>query len=102
MLESTKLTGKKLKDLLPDFLSQIDKNFRERPDLILAAWPGVIGEKLAPMAQALSFNDGVLTVKVKNSALHSLLVQHEKAKLLKRLRERFPSSGIRNIIFRIG
>ena len=102
MLESTKLTGKKLKDLLPDFLSKLEGNFRERPDLILAGWPEMIGEKLSPMTQALSFKEGILTVKVKNSALHSLLVQHEKSKLLKRLRERFPSSGIRNIIFRIG
>ncbi|MBI2743162.1 MAG: DUF721 domain-containing protein [Chlamydiales bacterium] len=98
----TKPTGKKLKDLLPVVLQQINKTYQERPDLILALWPEIIGEKLAHMTQALSFREGVLTVKVKNSALYSLLVQHEKARLLKKLCERFPSSGIRNIIFRIG
>lgn len=98
----TKPTGKKVKDLLPEMLSEISKTYQERPDLILTFWPEVIGEKLAPMTQALSFREGVLTVKVKNSALYSLLVQHEKARLLKKLCERFPSSGIRNIIFRIG
>ncbi len=98
----TKPTGKKLKDLLPEMLSQIGKAYQERPDLILAAWPEVIGEKLASMTEALSFREGIFTVKVKNSTLHSLLVQHEKAKLLKRLREKFPSAGIQNIIFRIG
>lgn len=102
MINRTKPTAKKLKDLLPQVLAEISKSYQERPDLLLAGWPDVIGEKLAPMTQALSFNEGILTVKVKNSTLHSLLVQHEKPKLLKRLRERFPSSGIRNIIFRIG
>jgi predicted nucleic acid-binding Zn ribbon protein len=99
---STELTGKKLKDLLPKVFSEISKSYRERPELILALWSEVIGEKLAPMTQAVSFSEGVLTVKVKNSTLHSLLVQHEKAKLLKKLREKVPSTEIRNIIFRIG
>ncbi|MFI5334333.1 MAG: DUF721 domain-containing protein [Chlamydiales bacterium] len=102
MIDRTKPTGKKLKDLLPGFLAAISKNYKERPDLILAVWPEVIGEKLAPMTEALSFHEGILTVKVKNSSLHSLLVQHERSKLLKRLREKFPSSEIRNINFRIG
>ncbi len=100
--DSTQPTGKRLKDLLPELLSQISKTYEERPDLILALWPEVIGEKLAPMTRAHSFREGVLTVIVKNSALYSLLVQHEKTRLLKRLQERFPSSGIRNIIFRVG
>ena len=102
MIDRTKPTAKKLKDLLPQMLAEISKKHHERPDLVLAVWPEIIGEKLAPMTQALSLNEGILTVKVKNSTLHSLLVQHEKSKLLKRLRERFPSSSIRNIIFRIG
>ncbi len=102
MMNSTKPTGKKLKDLLPQVLAEISKNYHERPDLILAVWPEIIGEKLAPMTHALSFSEGILTVKVKNSTLHSLLVQHERPKLLKKLRERFPSSEIRNINFRIG
>ncbi len=100
--DGTKPTGKRLKDLLPELLSQISKTHQERPDLILAVWPEMIGEKLAPMTVAHSFRDGVLTVIVKNSALYSLLVQHEKSRLLKKMQERFPSSKIRNIIFRVG
>lgn len=95
-------TGKKLRELLPKVLSEISKSYQERPDLVLAAWSEVIGEKMAPMTQAVSFCEGILKVLVKNSALYSLLVQHEKGRLLKELRKRFPNSPINNIIFRIG
>lgn len=95
-------TGKELSKLLPEVLAKVGSNFQKRPDLILLAWPEIIGEKLAPMTQAVSFIEGVLTVKVKNSSLYSLLVQHEKNKLLKQLQGRFPSVTIRNIIFRLG
>jgi len=73
-----------------------------RPDLILAAWPSIIGERLAPMTKTVSFVDGVLTIKVRNSSLLSLLAQHEKPRLLKELRKKFPSAAIRNIRFHIG
>jgi hypothetical protein len=95
-------TGKEISELLPEWLAKIGSRFQDRPDLILLAWPEIIGEKLAPMTQAVSFVNGVLTVKVKNSSLYSLLVQHEKKKLLKQLQMRFPAVMIRNIIFRLG
>ena len=95
-------TGKNLSELLPEWLAEVSVRFQDRPDLILLAWPEIIGEKLAPMAQAVSFIDGVLTVKVRNSSLYSLLIQHEKNKLQNQLQKRVPSVKIRNIIFRLG
>lgn len=95
-------TTKNLSELLPEWLANASFRFQERPDLVLLAWPEIIGEKLAPMAQAVSFIDGVLTVKVRNSSLYSLLVQHEKIKLQNQLQKRIPSIKIRNIIFRLG
>lgn len=100
--DGTAPTSKSISALLPAVLHRIQGAHRERPDLLLAAWPEVIGEKHAKMTSALSFREGVLTIKVKNATLHSLLVQHEKARLLKILREKFPSINIQNIIFRIG
>jgi hypothetical protein len=96
------LTNKQLKDLLPKALGSIGAMHRDRPDLVLAAWPEVIGEKLASMTKATSFDQGVLYVKVSNSTLYSLLAQHERGRLLKSLREKFPSVEIKNIHFRIG
>lgn len=98
----TDVTSKNLKHLLQKILRQIEKNHEERHDLILNAWPKLIGVRLAPLTTATSFVDGVLTVKVRSSSLLSVLAQHERAKLLKQLREMFPSISIRNIRFHIG
>jgi hypothetical protein len=96
------LTNKQLKDLLPKALSAIGALHRDRPDLVMAAWPQIIGEKLASMTQAVAFDKGILYVKVSNSTLYSLLAQHERKRLLKSLKEKFPSAEIKNIHFRIG
>jgi hypothetical protein len=95
-------TGKSLANLLPEWLTKASNRFQDRPDLVLLLWTEVIGEKLAPMTQAVSFVDGVLTVKVKNSSLYSLLVQHEKIKLQSQLQKKVPSIRIKNILFRLG
>lgn len=102
MQQGTESTNKHVADLLPKLLSKLGKVCEERPDLIVAAWPEIVGSKLAPMTQAVSFVEGSLCVRVKNSTLYSLLVQHEKTRLLKSLREKFPTAAIRNIIFRMG
>jgi len=94
--------NKQLKDLLPKMLDRIMALQRDRPDLICAAWVEVIGEKLAPMTKATAFKEGILTVKVANSTLYSLLMQQERARLLALLRKKFPGAGIKNIHFRIG
>ena len=95
-------TNKQIKDLLPKVLAEIGALHRDRPDLIVQAWPDIIGEKLAPMTKPVSFDRGILTVKVSNSTLYSLLSQHERGRLLTCLKQRFPSVEFKNIYFRIG
>jgi hypothetical protein len=91
-----------MNDLLPAVLSRIGQVYQQRSDLILAMWPDIIGPKLAPMAQAVSFSEGILLVKVKNSTLYSLLSQNDKPRLLNELRQKFPHVDIKTIYFRIG
>lgn len=100
--DGTAITTHHVSELLPAVLSQIGKVYHHRPDLILATWPDIIGPKLASMTQAISFSDGVLVVKVKNSTLHSLLSQNDKPRILNILRQRFPNVQIKTIHFRIG
>ncbi len=100
--DGVRLTTHRLCDILPKVLSHLGEVHEVRPDLIIASWPDIIGAKLASMTRALTFEEGTLTVKVNNSTLHSLLVTHEKAKLLRHLRKRFPKAGIENIYFRLG
>lgn len=100
--DGTRLTTHRMNDLLPTVLSRIGQVYEQRSDLILAMWPDIIGPKLAPMAQAVSFSDGILLVKVKNSTLYSLLSQNDKPRLLNELRQKFPRVDIKTIYFRIG
>lgn len=100
--DGTRITTRCIADLLPQVLSSIGETYQDRPDLVLAAWPEVIGQKLAGMTEAMSFIDGVLFVKVKNSTLHSLLSQHDKLRILRNLQMKFPTVYFKNVIFRIG
>lgn len=100
--DGTRITTHRMADLIPQVLAKIGHVYEQRADLILAMWPDVIGAKLAAMTQAVSFTDGILVVKVKNSTLHSLLSQNDKFRLLNLLRSKFPQVEIKNIHFRIG
>lgn len=100
--DGTALTSHSFDDVLSGVLSRIRECCQERPDMVLNAWPEVIGPKLAGMTRAISFVDGVLTVRVANSTLHSLLSRHDKARILVTLKKMFPKVNILNIVFRIG
>lgn len=97
----TQPTSRNVADLLSLALSELSDVCQERPDLILAAWPEIIGPKHASMTQVVSFCEGILVVKVKNSTLHSLLSRHDKCRILAAIQQRFPKSNIQNIVFRI-
>jgi hypothetical protein len=100
--DGTVPTTHRVSEILPNILQKIGDLYHERPDLVLAAWPSIIGPKLAPMTEAVSFCNGELVVKVKNSTLYSLLRQHDKKKVLDKFRKMFPKIEINNIFFRIG
>lgn len=91
-----------MSDLLPGVIANISEVYKDRPDLVLASWPDVIGPKLSAMTQAVSFANGTLVVKVKNSTLYTLLSQNEKSHVLSILKDKFPRIEIKNILFRIG
>jgi hypothetical protein len=99
---TTKPSAKRICDILPDLLKEIKAVRGERPDLVLSAWPEIIGKRFASMTRAVSFERGILSVVVKNSTLLSLLTQHEKPRLIQKIKEQFPECALQNIIFRIG
>ena len=100
--DGTAPTGHLLNGVLSGVLAAISDKYQDRPDLVLAAWPMIVGEKIASMAEAVSFDEGTLVVKVKNSTLYSLLVQKERARLLGVLKKKFPTVDIRALHFRMG
>ena len=94
--------GRQIRDLLPHVLRQIGRKVHGDRDLVLATWPELIGESLAPQARAVSFEEGVLTVFVSNATLYSLLATRDHARLLRLLRERLPNVEIKQLSVRIG
>jgi hypothetical protein len=99
---STQNSIKPIKDLLPNVINKIGSRYSKNDKNILSDWKNIIGEKLAPLTIAKSINDGKLLVIVKSSTLYSLLVQHEKFKILKILQKKYSKAVIKDIIFRIG
>lgn len=100
--DGTAITTHRISELLPKVLGRIEKVYSDRPDLILASWPEIIGPQLATMTRAISFGYGILLVKVSNSTLYSLLSRIERPKLLRRLQERFPTAYVKDIHFKLG
>ena len=95
----TENPAKKMSDLLPDLMAQLGKKAGDSKEDVFRFWFELMGEKMGPMTEPASLVEGVLTVKVKSSTLYSLLVTHERPRLLKRLQEKF---SIRNLVFRVG
>jgi hypothetical protein len=100
--DGTKRTTRQLDEVLTVVLAQVGDLQHARPDLIVAAWPDLIGPQHAKMTHAESFIDGVLTVRVTNSTLFSLLVQRERSRLLRSIRKMFPKAEVKGIYFRMG
>lgn len=86
-------------ELLPEMLSDLGRKVKDPREEVFRFWRELMGEKMAPLTEPVSFVDGVLTVKVKSSTLYSLLVAHEKPRLLRRLQEKF---SIRDLTIRVG
>ena len=95
-------TSRQIKHLLPYILTGICSKLEDNPSQISSIWQEVVGEKIARLTQVIELNEGVLKVKVDNSTLYSLLVEHEKQRLLKILQTRLPKLKIKNLLFRIG
>ena len=97
--DGTARTGKLLSEILPEAVRDIREKAGQGGEEIFRFWQELIGDKMGPLTDAVSFVDGVLIVKVKSSTLYSLLCQHERPRLLKRLQEKFP---VRSLVFRVG
>lgn len=97
--DGTGKTSKSLADLLPKALGQIRVLAVQPTDEIFLYWRELIGDKMGPLTEPVSYVDGVLVVKVKSQALYALLCQHERPRLLRQLEQKF---SVRGLTFKIG
>ena len=94
--------GKNIGNLLPKFLLKVENKYKKNPRNIVQAWQDVIDKRVVSMTKVVSYNEGVLTVKVMNSTLYSLLNNYEKDGILKRLQAKFSEEIIHKLVFKIG
>lgn len=95
-------TGRQICELLPGILSKLSTKCDDNPHQILSAWSDIVGERIGKMSKAVSYDSGILRVHVKNSTLYSLLVEHEKTRLIAAFKKRFPKVRFLDILFKIG
>jgi len=93
---------KDMSQVLPFVLTKIEKKVFSSDKMVESLWKQVIGEKIFPMTKVLFFEDGVLHVSVKTHTLYSLLVQHERVRLIKLYQKKFPHANLKDIRFKIG
>lgn len=96
------LPHKNVSEFLPFVLNKIEKKVFSSDKMVESLWKQVIGEKLFPMTKVLFFEEGVLHIGVKTHTLYSLLVQHERVKLIKLYQKKFPHANLKDIRFKIG
>lgn len=96
-------TSRKLSDLLSGVMQKLGPLYKSQPQVVLEAWPDIVGEKLALFTSATRFENGVLYVKVKNSTLLCLLNNPvDKQKIHEAVKASVPGIVLNNIVFRIG
>lgn len=93
---------KDISKLLPKVLLKIESKYKNNPLNVIESWPEIIGSKLAPYTKIVSFEDGILTIKVKSSTLYSLLNNYEKDKLLKKLQSIYSKKVVQKLYFKHG
>lgn len=81
------ITSHPLQHLLGKWLRAFDKRIQTSPEKAFFAWDSVVGPRIASLARPLSFEDGILIVKVQNSTLLSLLAGAERDQIANRLRK---------------
>lgn len=96
-------TSRQLKDLARRYLAHLERSLQQRPQEVAALWSEVVAPSYRSMTQAVKFEEGVLHVKVSNSALLSLLHElSERKRLVEALQKKVPDVEIKDISFRIG
>ena len=102
MNKKTQSTIRNMKDLLPQYLFDVQEKLDQKQNQIFDQWPKIIGSKFAPLTKPLTFQNGMLKIEVKSASLYSLLVQTEQRRLLTKLQNQFPKVGIKRLLFCIG
>lgn len=89
-----------LSNILKTILPKLGLKDRLDEQEIQDAWQGIVGDFLAAHAKPSALKNGTLVIQVIQSSVRYELETQWKAKILKRLQERFGARKIREVRFR--
>ncbi len=93
--------GRAMADLIPESLNRLRMRNVFTEEEICSAWGEIVGPVLAPHTRPSGLRRGVLLVNVVQPTVH-YTIQGMKGLLLERLQERFGSTRVQEIRFRLG
>src|SRR5438552_878854 len=94
--------GRKLKARRACSYNAVQLRERLHETEVIEAWSKIVGEFIAAHSAPVALREGVLYVRVLQSALHYELEQISKMEILRKLKQRFGGKTIRDIRFRVG
>ena len=89
-------------DLMQKLMQRLGLRERLHEAEVMEAWGKIVGEFIAAHSAPAALREGVLFVRVLQPALHYELEQISKPQILRRLKQRFGGSVIKDIRFRVG
>lgn len=101
--ESTKRTNKMLADILPSVLRNLPESLSSSIISLKDEWNQIVGPKIGSMTSVYEMTPQKnIIIHVKNSTLLQLLVTQEKESITRKIHERFPQMGFKQILFKLG
>ena len=92
----------KIGDLLPGVLRSLRPKRRGLLKSVRAAWPEIVGKKVAARSRIASLNEGVLRIELESAPLKQHLSTFKNVEILKELKKRFPNAALSGIRYAVG
>jgi predicted nucleic acid-binding Zn ribbon protein len=89
-------------DVLPKLMQQLGLKERLHESEVIDAWKQIVGDFIASHSAPVSLKAGTLYVRVLQPALHYQFETISKSEILRKLKQRFGRTVIRDIRFRVG
>jgi len=85
--------------VLETLISELGIEKKIKGHQVVALWEEIVGEKIAKVTEAHKVDDGVLFVKVKNSAWRNELTM-KKLEIIKMINDKVKRNTVSDIVFR--
>ncbi|HEY6227400.1 MAG TPA: DUF721 domain-containing protein, partial [Verrucomicrobiae bacterium] len=99
---ASKATAKKIADVVPAVVKQINLDKKQSDLEILKVWNNLLDPNITAHAQPANLVRGTLFVNVDNSAWLNEIVRYRRREILSRLQTAFGPDLVQKISFRLG